>query len=109
MFPEKPPLDELTVQHFGVKGMHWGTRKQEVRSNIQNRSRTFGNRSKLEFETAATLVGVAALGLAFANSPRAQSVMKVPASAAVHYMSDKDHRRKVGRVLKKVGVFYYKL
>ena len=28
----KPPLDEETLMHYGVKGMRWGQRKRELRS-----------------------------------------------------------------------------
>lgn len=26
---EKPSLEELTLEHFGTKGMHWGVRNQK--------------------------------------------------------------------------------
>lgn len=105
----KPPLDEDLLEHHGVKGMHWGARKEEVRADIQGRTRKFGRRVPLEYETATTLVGLGALGLAFANSSRAQNLMKIPVSAATHYMSNKDNRRKVFRFLKKAGILYNKL
>lgn len=107
MFPEKPSLDEL--QHFGVKGMHWGVRKEALRGEVHTRTRAFGNRSKLEYETAATLAGLAVIGVAFSRSPRAQKIMTVPASAAYHYMSDQGHRKKVYKALKTAGVLYTKL
>jgi hypothetical protein len=106
---DKPPLDEALLEHHGVKGMKWGTRKEEARNNIRGRVRTFGNQTKLEYETGVALVGVAALGLAFANSPRARTMMRVPASAAMHYMSKRDNQKKVFKVLKNAGVFINKL
>lgn len=109
MFPEKPPLDELTVQHFGVKGMHWGVRKEEVTGDIQGKAKTFGRRVPHELETGAAIVALAALGLAFARSPRAQHILTVPTSAAFHYMGDKNNRKKVGKALQLAGVVYSKL
>lgn len=37
---EKPPLDEALLEHYGVKGMHWGVRKKRDSSpapSIQNK------------------------------------------------------------------------
>lgn len=32
LLDEKPPLDEDLLAHFGVKGMHWGQRKEKASS-----------------------------------------------------------------------------
>lgn len=104
---QKPSLDELS--HHGVKGMKWGDRKAILGGKPQEINKPVGRRFVREFETVATLAGVAALGVAFAHSPRAQTAMKIPAKAAVHYMSDKNNRRRVGRFIKNVGIVYSKL
>jgi hypothetical protein len=96
-------MDKL--EHHGVKGMHWGERKAETSAPPKR----FASRVSREYETALAIGAVAALGVAYVKSPTAQTVMRVPVSAAVHYMSNKEHRRKVGKVLYKTGILYSKL
>ncbi len=44
--PDNPSLEEF-LAHYGVLGMHWGTRKAETRSERSNR-----NASQKQFRTA---------------------------------------------------------
>lgn len=97
-------MDEL--KHHGVKGMKWGERKAESSSAPPKK---VASRVTREYETALAVGTVATLGLAYVKSPKAQTVMKVPVKAAVHYMADAGHRRKVVKVLYKTGVFVSKL
>lgn len=46
---EKPPLNELTILHFGVRGMHWGIRKHVSGGEIR-RARRSAARTKLAVE-----------------------------------------------------------
>lgn len=58
---EKPSLDEALLEHFGVKGMHWGVRKKENLTNKQQIARINKKISKLDIENryveGAGLVG----------------------------------------------------
>src|SRR5881398_62192 len=111
MLQEKPPLDE--IYHFGVKGMHWGERKEEVKSQIgaykTRKLQKIGHRAVREAETTAALIGLSALGVAYIRSPKAQAVMGVPTEAAVRYLAKPDNRRKVGRFLKGSYIVYTKI
>lgn len=106
---DKPPLDEALLKHFGVKGMRWGVKKTEIHDQAKAKTQQTLKRASLEYETAATVAGVALVGLAFANSPKAQAAMKLPTAIAVKYMRTKEHRQKVYRAIRKTGVLYSKI
>lgn len=97
------------IKHSGVKGMHWGVRKENLQGQARSRTQKFGNRLIKEHETQVALVGLGAIGVAYVRSPRARAVMKVPASAAYHYMAKAENRRKVSKVLKNSYGIYSKL
>ena len=46
----KPPLNEETLAHFGVKGMHWGVRKDKYRSSDGSINKR-GQRKKSSFRS----------------------------------------------------------
>jgi len=110
---EKPTLEDLILEHHGVKGMRWGVRKEEPVVDTRSRARKAGGfvvRSITREPTnTAAFIGLVGVGVAFSRSPRAQQMLKVPTSAAVHYMADPNHRRQVFRAAKKTGVFISKL
>lgn len=58
---EKPSLDDLTVQHFGIKGMHWGIRKGYSGGQIRTARRSAAS-TRLAVDNArlAVRAGVAA-------------------------------------------------
>lgn len=106
-------ISDADLTHFGVKGMHWGVRKEQLKSDVIDSTKakvsTTAHRVGKEYETGLVIAGAAALGLAYIHSPTAQKVMTVPVKATYHYLSVPNNRRKVGRVLKKSYVVYSKL
>lgn len=73
---EKPPLDELVIEHFGVRGMHWGIRKHESGGQIRVARRSAA-RTKMDIEDAKAKVragqapkeSIAQAKLAHLNNP----------------------------------------
>lgn len=64
---QKPPLDELYLAHFGIKGMKWGFRKdQSGNSGVASVYNNAGgiNISKSQKRKAIAAVGVVAVGSA---------------------------------------------
>jgi hypothetical protein len=57
---EKPPLDELTIEHFGIKGMQWGVRKHYSGGQIRTARRS-ANQTRMAVDDArlAVRAGVA--------------------------------------------------
>lgn len=184
----KPPLDENLLEHHGVKGMHWGTRKTDypgasARTNHHAhkdakefaRAKMFfgqgaGTRRKLisaqveakksrdpsyakafdhhlarqdmsshaakarsersskdrrnvakktggavarhltgEMGTAAALVGVAAIGVAYSRSPQGQAMMKSSMSKTSTFMANQQNKRTVSKLLKDAGLNNFKV
>lgn len=52
----KPPLDENLLEHFGVKGMHWGVRKDRV-PGVHPRTDTQARKHAEEFARAKMYYG----------------------------------------------------
>lgn len=106
-------IGDAVLAHFGVKGMHWGERKEELKSQLGDyktkKLQKIGHRAVREAETTAALIGLSALGVAYIRSPKAQAVMGVPTKAAARYLSKPDNRRKVGRFLKRSYIVYTKI
>ena len=113
LYDEKPTLEDLILQHHGVKGMRWGQRKEEPVADARSRARKAGGfvvRSITKEPTnTAAVIGLVGVGVAFSRSPRAQQMLKVPTSAAVHYLAKPENQRKVFRAAKKTGIFISKL
>lgn len=73
---EKPSLDELTIQHFGIKGMHWGVRKHYTGGQIRTARRSSA-RTKMAIDDARVAVraglapetAIAQAKLAHLNNP----------------------------------------
>lgn len=54
MIPEKPPLNEAYLAHFGVKGMRWGVRKSDPHDSTESQGlRSESARNANEFSTRA--------------------------------------------------------
>jgi hypothetical protein len=108
MFPEDPPLE-----HFGIKGMRWGVRREELSSDIQGKAKSKASttlrKASREYETMATVATVGALGVAYLNSHRAQVVMKTSTKYTARYMAKRENRKKVYRVIRKAGILYARL
>ncbi len=62
----KPPLEDLYLEHYGVKGMKWGVRKK--RPDEEARKRKFGPKAKKIAVTTAVIVGAVAVGYALQRS-----------------------------------------
>jgi hypothetical protein len=201
----KPPLDENLLEHFGVRGMHWGVRRESARSSGSStgfrlkasertpgvhpktdkqakahaeefaRAKMFygqgaGTRRKLikatveankkrdpayakafdqhlarqdlgqhaskarsergrknaaattkktggaiarsltgQMGTAAAVVALAGMGVAYSRSPHGQAMMKTTMSKANGFMADQKRQRQVSRLLKDAGLNNFKV
>lgn len=52
----KPPLDEYTLAHFGVKGMHWGSRKGDL-PGVTRKTNHAARKDAVEFARAKMFYG----------------------------------------------------
>lgn len=120
---EKPTLEDA-LQHFGVKGMHWGVirnrssygqAKAAERQAIRDRkpSRVIARKVTeivSDPRSAVTFGATAAIGTAFLHSPSGKAVMKTSMKKAGKVAAtNKDVQRTVFKVLKGGVKIYLKV
>lgn len=106
-------ISDADLAHFGIKGMHWGVRKEQFQADLAGKAKAKTGaairRASKEYETGLVIAGASALGLAYMRSPTAKKVMTVPVKATYHYMAVPGNRKRVGKILKKTYIVYQSL
>lgn len=184
----KPPLDENLLEHFGVRGMHWGvknsrapgvssktdtqarkhaeefarakmyygqgagTRRKLIKATVdankkrdpayakafdhhlarqdmgQHASKARSERGRKnaanttkktggaiargltgQMGTAAAVVALAGMGIAYSRSPHGQAMMKTTMSKASTFMANQQRQRQVSKLLKDAGLKNFKV
>jgi len=118
MIDEKP-----SFEHHGVKGMHWGVRTRTQSSYGEAKAREKERVASLkpsrvisrkisevtgDPRSAVTFASVAAVGVAFTQSPQAKAAMKISMSNVGKAAGNRNVQRITFKALKGAGKLYMK-